>query len=174
MKAPILSEVQWERIAQHVEGMKRPEHYRILLLLIRKLGLRPMELAGLESSWFRGCELRIPLGHSKGGSGRSLPVDADILDALLLHMGERRGRVFLNREGCPFSAHQMSASIRRLMSEAGVQGSAYSGRRGMATKMVEQGASMRVLQKALGHRHLQTTMAYAEVSDNMLRSALCG
>lgn len=172
MKAPILSEAQWEQIAAHVETMKRPQHYRFLLLLIRKLGLRPMELAGLESSWFRGTELRIPLGHSKGGSGRSLPVNDEILAALALHMGERRGRVFLNREGCPFSAHQMSASIRRLMDMAGVQGSAYSGRRGMATRMVEQGQSMRVLQAALGHRHLTTTQQYAEVSDKMLRSAL--
>lgn len=174
MKAPILSAAQWEQVVLHVETMKRPEHYRFLLLLVRKLGLRPMEIAGLERSWFRGMELRIPIGHSKGGSGRSLPVDEEILSGLALHMGERQGSVFLNREGFPFSAHQMSASIRRLMSEAGVQGSAYSGRRGMATRMVEQGASMRVLQKALGHRHLQTTMAYAEVSDNMLRSALFG
>ncbi|MEV4934129.1 tyrosine-type recombinase/integrase [Sphingobium sp. LSP13-1-1.1] len=174
MKAPILTDAQWNKIALHVETMKRPEHYRLLLVLVRKLGLRPMELAGLESSWFRGGELRIPLGHSKGGSGRSLPVSADILDAVYLHMGERKGRVFLNREGYPFSAHQMSASVRRLMGMAGVEGSAYSGRRGMATRMVEQGASMRVLQKALGHRHLQTTMAYAEVSDSMLRQALFG
>ena len=174
MKAPILTDTQWEQIALHVETMKRPEHYRFLMLLVRKLGLRPLELAGLDSSWFRGGELRIPLGHSKGGSGRSLPVSEEILAALVSHMGDRRGRVFLNRDGEPFTAHQMSASVRRLMGMSGVQGSAYSGRRGMATRMVEQGISMRVLQKALGHRHLQTTMAYAEVSDGMLRAALFG
>lgn len=174
MKAPILTDAQWDKIASHVATMKRPEHYSLLLLLVRKLGLRPLELAGLESSWFRGGELRIPLGHSKGGSGRSLPVSDDILNAVYIHMGERRGRVFLNREGFPFSAHQMSASVRRLMGMSGVQGSAYSGRRGMATRMVEQGISMRVLQAALGHRHLTTTQQYAEVSDKMLRDALFG
>lgn len=174
MKAPILSEAEWVEIAQHVETMKRPEHYRFLLLLVRKLGLRPLELAGLDSSWFRGPEMRIPLGHSKGGSGRSLPINAEIIDALSAHMGDRRGRVFLNRENYPFTAHQMSASVRRLMGMSGVQGSAYSGRRGMATRLVEAGTNMRVIQQVLGHRHLQTTMAYCEVSDKMMRNALFG
>jgi integrase/recombinase XerD len=174
MKAPILSAAQWQQIACHVDTMKRPDHYRLLFLLVRKLGLRPMEVSQLERRWFRGMELRIPLGRSKGGSGRSLPVDQEIMDALEAHMGDRQGRVFLNRDGEAFSAVQMSASIRRMMGMAGVDGSAYSGRRGMATRFVDEGLSIRALQKALGHRHLQTTAHYAEVSDTALRAALFG
>lgn len=174
MKAPILTQMQWEQIAQHVATMRRPEHYRLLLLLVRKLGLRPMEIAQLQRRWFRGMELRIPIGRSKGGSGRSLPVDQEIMDALEAHMAERDGFVFLNEKGEAFSAHQMSGSIRRMMGVAGVDGSAYSGRRGMATRFVDEGMSLRTLQKALGHVHLSTTAHYAEVSDSALRAALFG
>ncbi|OJY60947.1 MAG: hypothetical protein BGP16_00980 [Sphingobium sp. 66-54] len=172
MKAPILKASEWEQVEAHLATMKRPAHYRLLVLLVRKLGLRPKELAALDRSWFRSDELRIPIGYSKRGSGRSLPVDNEILTALEDHMGDRTGLVFVNRMGLGFTPGLLSESVRRLFREAGVQGSAYSGRRGMATRLVDEGANILVVQKALGHKHASTTMSYVEVTDSMLRRAL--
>ena len=42
MKAPILTDSQCDKIASHVATMKRQEHYSLLLLIVRKLGLRPL------------------------------------------------------------------------------------------------------------------------------------
>lgn len=172
MKAPILDKSDWNKIAVFVEGMRRPEHYRFLVLLMRKLGLRPLELAGLDRGWFRGGELRIPLGYSKRNEGRSLPVDQEIMDGLAAHMGDRTGRVFLNRDGDPFNAAQMSASVRRLMGMSGVEGSTYSARRELATRLVDEKVNILVVQRVLGHKHASTTMEYVGVTDTMLRNAL--
>ena len=172
MKAPILTDAQWEHAFAQVSLMQRPKHYRLLMLLVRKLGLRPMELAGMQSNWFRMGELRIPLGHSKRKSGRSLPVDAELEQALAEHLQGRTGYVFLNQDGEPFKPGLMSASIARVFKEAGMWGSAYSGRRGGAQRLLDNGENILTIQAYLGHSSPMTTLAYVGVSQVQLARAL--
>jgi len=174
MKAPIKSEQEFQVLYGFAAQMERPAMYRLMLLLSIKLGLRPMELAGLDSSWFRSNELRIPLGHSKRKSGRSLPVTQEIMEALAAHMGERTGRVFLNAAGRAFEPRGISEAIRRIYRLSGVEGSCYSGRRTLATKMVDDGVNILVVQKVLGHSNPMTTLHYVGVTDSMMRRALFG
>lgn len=172
MKAPIYNEEQFQALFDHAATMQRPAMYRLMLLLSIRMGLRPMEVAGLQSSWFRGGELRIPLGYSKRKTGRSLPLSAEIVDALAAHMQGRVGPVFLNQHGEQFKAKGMSDAYARLYRETGIQGSCYSGRRSAATRMVEQGRNILVVQRFLGHSSPTTTMEYVEVSPRMLAAAM--
>ena len=172
MRAPVLEDGQFDKLFAFASRMDRPAMYSLMLLLTKKLGLRPMELAGLDSSWFVGQELRIPLGHSKRKQGRSLPVDQEIIDALNAHMQGNEGRVFRNARGEAFTANGISEAMRRIYRLAGVQGSCYSGRRTMATKLVDNKVNILVVQKVLGHSSPATTMAYVGVTDSMMRSAL--
>ena len=56
---------------------------------------------------------------------------------------------------------------------AGIEGaSSHSGRRFFATKIAEAGTNPKVLQNLLGHRNLQTTMRYVEISPTMMRNAV--
>jgi integrase/recombinase XerD len=60
-----------------------------------------------------------------------------------------------------------------LYKHAGIEGaSSHSGRRFFATKIAEAGTNPKVLQNLLGHRNLQTTMRYVEVSPTMMRNAV--
>jgi integrase len=172
MRAPIKKEGEFEAVLAHTGSMERPAMYRLMMLLSIRLGLRPMELAGLERSWFRADELRIPLGYSKRKSGRSLPISSEIIDALEAHMGAETGRVFRNARGEAFDANGISMAMRRLYKRAGVEGSAYSGRRTAATNMVDRGVNIRVVQEFLGHTSLATTAAYCSVTPDMLRRAV--
>ena len=172
MRAPILVEEQFETLLSYTDRMERPKMYRLMILLTKKLGLRPMEIAGLDVSWFVGEELRIPMGHSKRKQGRSLPVDGELLQALREHMGSRQGRVFVNASGNAFTSNGVSEAIRRIYKLSGVQGSCYSGRRTMATKLVDKKVNILVVQKVLGHSSPATTMAYVGVTDTMMREAL--
>jgi integrase len=172
MRAPIKEAQEFETVLSYIETMERPAMYRLMMLLSIRLGLRPMEIAGLDTSWFRGDELRIPLGYSKRKSGRSLPISEEIIEALSAHMGERNGRVFINRSGDPFDAGGIERAFRRLYKNAGVAGSCYSGRRTLATNLVDNDVSMAVVSKVLGHSNVQTTMHYVAVTDNMMRRAL--
>lgn len=174
MRAPILADDQFDTILSFTAGMERPTMYRLMILLTKKLGLRPMELSGMESGWFVGNELRIPLGHSKRKQGRSLPIDAEILQTLTDHMGGSKGRIFRNARGDAFTANGISEAIRRIYKLAGVQGSCYSGRRSMATRMVDNKVNIAVVSKVLGHSSIATTQNYIGVTDNMMRNALFG
>jgi integrase len=172
MRAAILDEQQWETLFDFASNMERADMYSFMLLLTKKLGLRPMELAGLDTRWFIGNELRIPLGYSKRKKGRSLPIDDEILIALRKHMGNEQGRVFRNARGEAFTANGISEAIRRIYKLAGVRGSCYSGRRSMATKLVDNKVNILVVQNVLGHSSPATTMAYVGVTDTMMREAL--
>lgn len=172
MQAPILTQAQWQAIEQHIEGMKNPEMYRLIVALIRATGLRPIELARLESSWIRGSELRIPTGKSKKGRAGTIPLSEELVWQVLSYMGDRRGVVFLTRTGKPFTPLGMTQAIIRLMERAGVSGSCYSARRGLANRLVDEGVNIAVIQHVLRHAHLSTTASYCAVSTNMVRKAL--
>lgn len=175
MKAPVLSDTEFEVVFRFSENMHRPKMYRLMLLLSVKLGLRPMEMAGLQSSWFRPNELRIPIGHSKRKSGRSIPINAEILLALREHMDGREGRVFLNHSGNAFSPRGISEAIARVYDRAGVEeGTCYSGRRTLATNMVDRGINIAVVSQILGHSSIATTQSYIGVTDRMMANALFG
>lgn len=172
MKAPLLDSDEFNKVFAHIDTMKRPAHYRLMLLLCRDLGLRPIELARLESRWFRGGELRIPHGKSKRKRPRTLPVTPAIMDALGDHMEGREGRVFLNRMGEPMLPNLISDAMRRLFREAGLSASCYSGRRTLATRLVDDGVNILVIQNVLGHSNPATTMQYCEVTPAMMAKAL--
>ena len=172
MRAPIKQTQEFDAVLDYTDSMERPAMYRLMMLLSIRLGLRPMELAGLETGWFRGDELRIPVGYSKRKSGRSLPVSEEIIVALVRHMGERTGRVFRNAQGDAFTAAGISEAMRRLYKRAGVQGSCYSGRRTLATNLVDRDVNIAVVSKVLGHSSIATTQNYVGVTDRMMRRAL--
>ena len=174
MRAAILSEQQFEQVFAYIDTMKRPAMYRLMLLLTKRLGLCPIELANMDSSWWYNDELRIPQGSTKRQGSRSLPVDAELLAALEAHMRGRVGRVFLNARGEVFAANGITEAMRRLYRNAGVDGSAYSGRRTAATNMVDRNISIRVVQDFLGHKNLATTAAYCSTTPAMLRRAVFG
>lgn len=172
MKAPIKTDAEFDVLFARAARMERPAMYKLMLLLSVRIGLRPMEIAGLDSSWFGTDELRIPLGHSKRKSGRSIPISDEICEALNAHMQGREGPVFLNSFGVKFTSAGIGDAIRRLYREAGVRGSCYSGRRTMATRMVDRGVNIAVVSKVLGHSNIATTQNYVGVTDNMMRRAL--
>jgi integrase/recombinase XerD len=172
MKAPIKDNSEIAQLLLQAEGMERPRMYRLMVLLSFRMGLRPMEIAQLDTAWFRGNELRLPLGSSKRKSGRSIVVPAEVTEALQAHMGNRTGTLFLNQREQPFSAQGISDAMRRLYREAGVDGSCYSGRRTLATNMVDAGVSMFIIRDVLGHAHVNTTQEYISSTPNMMRRAM--
>ena len=87
-------------------------------------------------------------------------------------MGNKCGRVFRNASDDAFTANGISEAIRRIYKLAGVQGSCYSGRRTMATRMVDNKVNIAVVSKVLGHSSIATTQNYIGVTDTMMRDAL--
>ena len=172
MKAPAKNPEEVEALIEFASTRRNPRKWRLMLLLSFRLGLRPIELAQLDTAHFRGDEIRIRIGHTKGKGGRSLPVCQVVKDALAEHMQGREGHVFLNERGDPMDKGGISDAMRRFYREAGQVGSCYSGRRTAGQRMQEQGANILTLQAFYGHKSPLTTMSYVGVSMNQLREAM--
>lgn len=153
--------------------------YAILLLLAR-LGLRSSEVAFLEFDdidWDLG-QLNV---RGKRGQRTELPLPSDVGKAIAAYL--RRGRpegasrrVFL-RVKAPLRGFQgpsgVGSIVRHSLMRAGVDApthGAHQLRHGLATEMLRQGASLGEIGEVLGHRHPQTTMIYAKVDINALRT----
>ena len=145
------------------------------------LGLRPGEVADLcldDIDW-RGGTLQIRTRKNRRGAVLPLPREAgqalvDYLRRERPATGERR--VFVQhlggRRGEPISSTAVSGVVARALRRAAVDTSltgAYVFRHTLASRMVQQGASLKEVADVLGHRDLDTTTIYAKLDLPKLR-----
>ena len=152
--------------------------YAILLLLAR-LGLRAGEIAFLELDdidWGAG---RLSV-HGKSGQRNELPLPADVGKAIAAYLQHGRPksasrRVFL-RARAPitgFGRSGVGSLVRYSLQRAGIDAptrGAHQFRHGLATQMLNHGASLSEIGELLGHRHPQTTKIYTMVDIKALRT----
>jgi site-specific recombinase XerD len=151
-----------------------------ILLLLARLGLRSSEVVFLELDdldWNVG-QLRV---RGKSGQRGELPLPAQVGTAIATYL--RRGRpdstarrVFL-RAKAPIRGFRgpsaIASIVRHSLQRAGVQAPTYGAhqfRHGLATDMLQKGASLAEIGQVLGHRHPQTTKIYTKVDIKALRT----
>ena len=145
------------------------------------LGLRPGEVASLrldDIDW-RGGTIEVPTRKNRRGAVLPLPRVAG--EALVDYLrGERPAtderRVFVKHlgmhRGMPISSTAVSGVVTRALRRAAVDaplGGAYVFRHTVASRMVQQGASLKEVADVLGHRSLDTTAIYAKLDLPSLR-----
>jgi len=153
--------------------------YAILLVLAR-LGLRAGEVARLELEdidWNAGS-LSV---QGKGDQRTTLPLPADVGAAIAAYLRYGRPpssgrRVFL-RAKAPIrglrGAQAISSLVRHNLIRAGIQApthGAHQFRHALAIEMLGHGASLTEIGDVLRHRDPQTTMIYAKVDLESLRT----
>jgi site-specific recombinase XerD len=151
-----------------------------IVLLLARLGLRASEVIALELDdigWRAGV-LKV---RGKGGSHDSLPLPADVGEALANYLRHHRPpcatrRLFI-RTKAPHRgfAHPSSIStiVCRALKRAGLQPpfmGAHVLRHSLATGMLRSGASLDEIGKVLRHRAANSTEIYAKVDVQGLRS----
>lgn len=154
--------------------------YAILLLLAR-LGLRASEVVFLELDdidWAAGC---LTVRHNKGNQCTQLPLPTDVGEAIVAYLRHGRPpstsrRVFL-RARAPIGDLRSSGAIRwivyQAIERAGVDAptrGAHQFRHALATQMLGDGNSLPEIGAVLGHRSPQTTLIYAKVDLDALRT----
>jgi len=180
-----LAPAEIERIIAAAEGQSfRAVRNVAMLEILYATGMRVSELTGLDlgrldlaGGWARvfgkgGRERLVPLSNRAKAAlrryldarGRRYPGHAHgSLDAplFLSHRGKRLGR-------CAFWL-----ILRFLARRAGIEGRVFPHqfRHGFATCLLEGGASLRIVQEALGHKSISTTAIYTHVSQSFLRRA---
>ena len=186
-RARVLTTNEIQRAMDYAESERRyGARDRLAIALTHFLGLRPKELSQLSIADVYTAAMKpkevvtIAKRFSKNLRARDLPVNTRLClelqwyasslvepagsDPLLL--SERRS--FMD----PASVQQALSRIYKLCGLDGASG--YSGRRWYGTTQKDNGVSMPVIQRGLGHATLQHTASYLDVSDRERREAVEG
>jgi integrase/recombinase XerD len=152
-------------------GMGRRD-YAILLVLAR-LGLRAGEIQALtleDLDWKEGL-IRV---RGKGGRYAQLPLPADVGEAIADYLRNGRpnasSRCAFLRMRAPIDGFKgqcgIGSIVKHALARAGVDAprkGAHQFRHGLASQMLQRGASLSEIGELLRHRSPQTTAIYAKV-----------
>jgi site-specific recombinase XerD len=155
---------------------------RAWLVLGGWCGLRCIEIACLRRNCVRDRDpqpgIRIAPDATKGGRhGRFIPLTgADwVLDELADAGLPASGWCFPRLDGLPghVSAHLVSQVCCNYLHSLGIPDTMHSLRHRFGTRLLSSpGANTRVVQEALGHRHLSTVAAYTLVENAEIAAAI--
>jgi site-specific recombinase XerD len=148
-----------------------------VLLVLARLGLRAVEVAGLELDdvdW-RAGELVV---RGKGARVDRLPLTHEVGEAIATYLRRWRPRadcrtLFLTRQAPWRRMHTNTISriVRFACKRAGVVPvSAHRLRHALATELLRRGSALQDIAQVLRHRDLATTAAYAKVDRDALRA----
>ena len=144
---------------------------RRMILLALLAGLRVHEIAKVRGEDF-DLGARLLWVKGKGRKVASVPLHP-ILVEVASEM-PAAGWWFPMRGHC--GEHMLGKSVSdiigRTMRRAGVRGTPHSLRHWYATKLLEAGADIRVVQELLRHKSIQTTQIYTQVPDDRRREAI--
>jgi integrase/recombinase XerD len=158
---------------------------RAILELMYSTGLRNMEVRNLKLYDVNTKEGEAYVRYGKGGVGRAVPlgeiaakyVDLYVKDARLKLLGwkEDSGYLFLGRSGKQLQSATVNQHIvQRTVDRTGLKKhiTAHGFRHTCATHLLKGHASLRHIQRLLGHKSLDSTQIYLRVEVSDLKKVL--
>ena len=151
---------------------------KVALALMYEAGLRVSEVCDLPPGaidWFSG-QITV---RGKGGVDRTVPVANGTVDILKLWDKERpkRAPTFLcTMKGGPTSPRYLRQVVDRAAKKAGLEKhvSPHMLRHSYATRLLDEGYTIREVQQLLGHANVNTTEVYTHVNPVALRAKIQG
>lgn len=136
----------------------------LIIRLLYTTGLRVSEFCSLTRSRHKGIAFRLV---GKGGKSREVYCDRETYYLLLSYLRSREDdhdALILGRHGKgSIAPEQVRALCRRLSDRSGIKVTPHLLRYSYATRMVLNGANLRVIQTLLGHSNLATTERYTRL-----------
>lgn len=176
-QAKTLSRGQIEGVLGYISASRYPPRNRVILLLSVKAGFRAKEIASLtwdmvtDANGDVGKVIQLRDVASKGRSGRVIPLNRELRQALIELKGLQSGRVspyVITTERSAATSPQAIVNLfAKWFAALGFIGcSSHSGRRTFITnaarKISTVGGSLRDVQLLAGHSSLSTTQRYIE------------
>lgn len=137
----------------------------LMALLMCQEGLRACEVSRLQVGDIDETD-RLLLVHGKGGHERTLPISGETWDALIAYRGAPPShlpagplvRSYVDESA--ITANYISRRVAGVLRAAELGGKAHRLRHTMASDMLDNGATVRDVQVALGHASLANTQIY--------------
>ncbi len=153
-----------------------------MLTLFLNCGMRLSELRGINTNDIKGTTLTV---IGKGNKERTIYLNDACIKALddwmnvrstLKVKPEAKEALFISKRGTRISDDMIQITIKRLLTEAGIDTRVYSVhklRHTAATLMYKYGhVDIRNLQLILGHQSVSTTQIYTHVDEEQLHQAI--
>ena len=142
---------------------------RIAFLLMYACGLRISEAAGLEVTAIDGVAGLIRV-VGKGNKERCVPLPAPVLAELRRLWTSHRDRRWLcpspTGKG-PLTRWALGQTFRKVVAETGIKArvTPHTLRHSYATRLLEAGVELRIVQILLGHASIGTTALYTHLTE---------
>jgi integrase/recombinase XerD len=184
-QARTLKQAEIDQVLRYIATKQRyTARNRAMLLTSFYSGMRVGEIATVRIGDIRNddgsikSEVRLSAAQTKGNSGRVVFINEKLRAELASYLRTHKHRhatepLFFTEKQIGFSPNSLAQWFFWVYKNAGVSGaSSHSGRRSFATTISARGVGIKVLQKLLGHKNIQTTSVYIDASDQMLRNAV--
>jgi len=183
-QASVLTDTEIRRVFRIIETTRHAKRNRLAFTLSIFAGLRVGEIAALtvgdvatQSGEVRR-EIKLGAHQTKGSKGRTVVLSERVRKEIGAFRKTKPVRhaetplIASQRNNRPFTNVTLSMLFKEIYEIAGIRTSSHSGRRTFATRLNEKGVGMRTIQRLMGHRNIQTTALYCDVSDDTMRNAV--
>jgi len=154
---------------------------KTMIQLMLDTGLRLAEACNLRWKDIDFATGKLMVRQGKGSKDRTLWIGEE--DVELLQVWQARqakdvagdpDHVFTTLQGRPVSPRYVQAMVKRVATKAGIEKNVHPHtlRHSFATDLYRETSKIRLVQKALGHSDLSTTMIYTHIFDEELEGAL--
>lgn len=185
-QAKTLNSNELRRVLDYVATRKHATRNRALVLITFLSGMRVGSVASLKycdvvnSDGTVKNEIRLSAEQTKGNEAQVVFVSSKLRKELEQYIRTYKPinpsrKFFFSQKSTSdgFTANTLTQFFHYLYKRSGIDGaSSHSGRRSYATSLSSAGIGIKVLQKLLGHKNIQTTSVYIYASDDMLRKAV--
>jgi len=157
-----------------------PHRNLCLVRLMLEAGLRVGEAVALKPEHLDMTTCRLQVREGKGAKDRVLWIGDDLRDLIGEWLSRRPESVWLfpTRDGSLVPTRYMREMVKRMARKASIteveRFSPHALRHTFATDLYAATTNLRLVQKALGHSDISTTMIYTFVCDADLEAALRG
>lgn len=192
-QARTLNDNELKLLLLYINTRKYAALDRAIVLLTYWGGMRIGEVAALKVKDVLAAdgtikmEIHLSAAQTKGGYSRAVVLNDKLRAELLNYLHTRFSAAELtqlaNSDKCNkplfttqksegFSANTLTYTMTMLYKASGLYGcSSHSGRRSFITKLSGKSVPLKVLMEMVGHRNLQTTQRYIDVTADMKRAA---
>ena len=193
-QARVLNEKELNLLLLYINTRRHAARDRLMVLMTFFAGMRIKEVVAttlkdvLANDGTIKYEINLSAEQTKGKYGRTVVLPEKLRKEIQHYLNERftdkelialtysnqlDKPLFATQKRAGFDANTACYHFHMLFKAAGLDGaSSHSGRRSFITKLSAKSVPLKVLMEMVGHRNLQTTQRYIDVTQDMKRAAV--